>query len=428
MVRKHIFPLLLALLPVAAVFAQSAEELKRLDPKYYHELYRPYPAELITPQTPAPKGYTPFYISHLSRHGSRWHSTERVYTDIFDIFAAAHEAGELTPAGERFFGDWTRVCADAKGRAGELSPAGIAEQRAIAGRMYRAYPELFSTKHGRRVVVNCRSTVVPRCIHSMANFALSLTSLDPKIEVNIESSHANDRYLAAYGNLNAIKSITRPLSDSLCLAYMPDAQPFMARLFKPGSRVVAERIADAKEFMHDMYIGNANLGANSALSLDTFSYLFTEEELAAAWRASNLRRYVIMAHSARFADMVLGGARPMVENIVESADRAIAGGGEQATLRFAHDVTVIPILHLLGVRSSALVSDDYASVGEHWQVNVVTPMATNVQLVFYRNRQGDVLVKVLHCEREQVLSAEVGEPVAGCYYRWTDLRRHLLGE
>jgi hypothetical protein len=51
------------------------------------------------------------------------------------------------------------------------------------------------------------------------------------------------------------------------------------------------------------------------------------------------------------------------------------------------------------------------------------PMAANMQIAFYRNGGGDVLVKVLYNERETAL---VGlAPVKGPYYRWQDVRSRL---
>jgi hypothetical protein len=52
-------------------------------------------------------------------------------------------------------------------------------------------------------------------------------------------------------------------------------------------------------------------------------------------------------------------------------------------------------------------------------------MGANIQIVFYRNRKGDVLVKVLHNEREQLLDPAVGKPVEGVYYRWEDMKGYL---
>ena len=51
-------------------------------------------------------------------------------------------------------------------------------------------------------------------------------------------------------------------------------------------------------------------------------------------------------------------------------------------------------------------------------------MCTNVQLLFYRNRKGEVLVKVLHNEQEVLVGPSC--PVySGPYYRWEDMRAYL---
>lgn len=52
-----------------------------------------------------------------------------------------------------------------------------------------------------------------------------------------------------------------------------------------------------------------------------------------------------------------------------------------------------------------------------WQVHRVSPMAANVQFVFFRNPAGDVLVRILHNERD------AGLPLGGGpYYRWETFR------
>ena len=51
-------------------------------------------------------------------------------------------------------------------------------------------------------------------------------------------------------------------------------------------------------------------------------------------------------------------------------------------------------------------------------------MGTNLQMVFYRDRKGDVLVKILYNERETKIPAV--EAWQGPYYRWEDLRAHLV--
>ena len=53
--------------------------------------------------TKAPKGYKPFYISHYSRHGSRYYWNERLYPELDTLLVTAHRRHQLTAEGERFY-------------------------------------------------------------------------------------------------------------------------------------------------------------------------------------------------------------------------------------------------------------------------------------------------------------------------------------
>jgi hypothetical protein len=73
---------------------------------------------------------------------------------------------------------------------------------------------------------------------------------------------------------------------------------------------------------------------------------------------------------------------------------------------------------------------DPAAVAEAWSVFRLTPMATNVQFIFYRPESGasgndgsEVLVKVMHNEHEMHLPVrEYSWP----YYRWSDVEDFYL--
>lgn len=408
--------------------AQNAAEIKSFDPNYKYELYRPYPVENVAdaPCTDAPKGFKPFYISTLARHGSRHHSSMSSYTDISKVFESAHDRGELTPLGERFRTDWLILAYAAENRAGELSQLGQEQHRGIMRRIVESYPEIFSTKGGRKCFVDCRSTIVPRCILSMAAAVTELKSLRPNVQVRMESSEANT-YLKAYAGLNSVAKHSMPMSDSLRRANMPDHTAFIGRLFKEGSTSVAE-IKNESDFMYKLFVGVGILGSTPHPQLKDLFYIFTEEEAAAVWRASNIRRYALTGPSKRYKKHILGGIKPFVRNVISTADRAIAEGNEQATLRFAHDVTVIPFSAFVGIPSCNVITDDFENVSYKWQVNKVTPMAANIQLVFYRNKSGEVLVKVLHNEIEQQLDEAIGKPINRVYYHWNDLRQYMVNK
>ena len=73
-----------------------------------------YPEDQPKP-TAAPKGYKPFYISHLGRHGARYALGSTVYRDLLEVWTKGHENGWLTPKGEELYKayveweDWNRA-------------------------------------------------------------------------------------------------------------------------------------------------------------------------------------------------------------------------------------------------------------------------------------------------------------------------------
>lgn len=415
---KSILTLALATL-CFTVSAQSTEQIKEYDRQFRYELYRPYPAENIDKElSKAPQGYRPFYISHLTRHGSRWHSSMSSYNKPLSVLSAAAERGELTALGLRLFEDAKTLSADAENRCGELSRIGFEQHRGIANRMVENFPEIFH----KSCYIDCRSTTVPRCILSMASAVQEITRLVPTANIRMESSDDNT-YLKAYAGLNSVKQDAAPLSDSLQNAYMPNPEAFMSRIFTKPQNI------DSKKFMLQSFMLGAILGSTEVEGVDNIDYIFTEEELAGIWRASNIRRYALTGPSKPFAETILGGIKPLVRNVIETADRVIIKGDEQATLRFAHDVTVIPFVKMLGIRCGNIVTDDWANVSHSWRVNEVTPMGANVQLIFYRSKKSDtILVKVLHNEREQILDSSVAKPIQGVFYNWEDIKKHLISK
>ena len=56
-------------------------------------------------------------------------------------------------------------------------------------------------------------------------------------------------------------------------------------------------------------------------------------------------------------------------------------------------------------------------------------MGANIQIIFYRSKKSnEILVKVLHNEREQILDSAVATPVESVYYRWSDIKSYLLSQ
>jgi len=168
---KSILAGLSALLIAANVcFAQDFQASIRQNPDRFAGVYHSY-EYIPSADTPAPKGYKPFYISHYGRHGSR-HQIGSSGTRPYETIHKADSLGLLTDEGKKLAADMLRIYTEHSGMDGELSVRGGREHAAIAARMQARFPDVFSSKVRTRV--HCQSSTVPRCQLSMANFTGSL--------------------------------------------------------------------------------------------------------------------------------------------------------------------------------------------------------------------------------------------------------------
>ena len=407
---------LLALLLLAATCAAAQPTPAQLAsrPELTASIYHSY-EYLPGPAAPVPDGYEPFYISHYGRHGSRYHSKEEAYAEPLAALRKADKAGALTPKGREVLAKVETLAADACKRYGDLSPRGVQEHRGIAERMFAAYPGVFSTDGGRVCRIESRSTLVPRCILSMAAFNERLKELNPAIRTTRESSARYMPYMGNNKGLDAQRDRTLKTADSVRAARLiPDR--LMKSLFSDPEFVKRE-VKKPRKLMEQLLLQAAIMQDVDYLGISLYD-LFTGEEIYAAWEDENFRRYVMFGPSKRFGDPIIADAKPLLRNIVETAEEVIGGGKElAASLRFGHDVNVIPLLALLGVEGASARVSTPEEAAEVWQVHRVSPMAANVQFIFFRNPAGDVLVRILHNERD------AGLPLGGGpYYRWETFR------
>lgn len=86
--------------------------------------YLAYPGPSQKKLTPAPKGYSPFYISHYGRHGSRYLISPDDYDVPVRVLARADSLGKLTPLGKDVLRRVTMLRDEAAGRLGELTELG----------------------------------------------------------------------------------------------------------------------------------------------------------------------------------------------------------------------------------------------------------------------------------------------------------------
>jgi len=409
---------ILFLLLSAIIQAQTTKEEFFSDPTFASGIYKPY-SFTNTVATPEPKGYKPFYISHYGRHGSRWLTSAHYYENPNEILQEAHEANKLTAFGESVYYRVKLLAEDAEGRYGALSQLGAIEHKGIARRMFRSFPEVFSTKKGRKCFIYSRSTEVPRCILSMTANNEQLKELNPEIDIFREAVDKN-----AY--LNNGNPNRKTCKDSISAIYHNffnehfDTEHFLSSLFTdPG--YVQKHIEDSYNFIYEMYSLVADVPDMDHLNI-SMSDIFSKDELFILWQTSNLRMYYNCGPSVINGKAATNSAKLLLKDILDCAENAIEKGNTSADLRFGHDVYIMPLLALMDIQDMNVQEPDPEKVYLRWSDFKVSPMGVNLQLIFYQNKKkDDILVKFLHCEKE------VKIPVAtdmAPYYHWKDVKAY----
>lgn len=396
------------------VWSQTTPDEMAADLNKTGGIYFAYPAEKAD-NTPAPKGYKPFHISHYGRHGSRYLIGDNDYEWIAKLLQNAREAGALTPLGEDLLARVDSLMVETKGRGGDLSPLGRRQHYQIARRMMSNYPEVFS----KDSYITARSTLVPRCILSMASFCESLKEKNPEMYIEMESSNRNMPYLC--------HSI--PESDEFngrngwwqeVLHKFEQKQTNPDRLISSifSDKEFVERYVKPFEFMWGLY-WLASDAQNTEGKIDFYDFL-TSEELFDMWQCFNARFYAQHADFPPAQGVHLQNAGNLLNNIIDTADEAIQNDKPSAALRFGHDGNVIPLTSLMQLEGCTARIDRPEDFYKGWCDWKVSPMAANIQLIFFRNPKSDkVLVKMLHNEKETRIPVDTD---IWPYYDWQDVK------
>lgn len=401
-------------------FAQTTPEEVKSDLRRTGGVYYAYPV-YVSANTPAPKGYEPVYISHYGRHGSRYLISDKDYIRVAELMDSARRAGALTALGLDVASRLDSVLPEVSGRGGDLTPLGVRQHRGIAERMFKAYPQVFRTGGAD---ISARSTLVVRCVLSMSAFCERLKELNPQLNIVRESSERYMPYLCYHSpdhhdytvSGNRWKEQYRKFKES-----HTNSDRFVASLFSDPEFV--ELNVNPDDLMWGFYWIASDM-QNMETKVD-FHDIFTADELFDLWQCFNYLFYVNDGAFAGNGTKVIENAFPLIDNIVASADDALAGGRPTATLRFGHDGNLIPLAAALGLKDCDIAEEnpnEFYKAFSDWKI---APMAGNIQIVFFRNKKdaSDVIVKFMLNERET--SVPVKTDIYP-FYRWNDVRRYLV--
>ncbi|MBR6319590.1 MAG: histidine-type phosphatase [Prevotella sp.] len=370
--------------------------------------------------TKAPKGYTPFYFSHYGRHGSRWLIGKDDYERVLRPLRKARQQGKLTREGQETLRKLEQFNKTTNKRLGDLTTVGERQHHGIGRRIAQHFPEIFVQTKG--VAIDARSTTVNRCILSMVAECEELMAANPTARIHNDVSDALQYYLN-----QRWEGVVKEIGDSTG----PARYEFASRNTHP-ERLMKVLFNDPKwvtdsikegPLMRNLFEIAINMQSHEE-GIPDLTKLFTADEIYDQWRIQNVGWYVNYGAAPLTKGVMPFSQFNLLTNIIETADTCVQLGKPQATMRFGHEVCVLPLACLMELDSCGVAVENLDELDLHWQNYKIYPMACNIQLIFYKPKKGDgdILVKALLNEREATLPVQ---PTATpYYYKWNDLRAY----
>ena len=380
-----------------------------------------------TVSTQPPKGYKPFYISLVARHGSRYLSySDSVTFRVADTLEMMAGKGMLTADGLALMEDIQMIKSMTEGHLGELTELGAFEHRQISSRMYRHYPEVFSNKS--RLNLYSESTKSMRVQRSMEAFTNELRERAPALSVNSSvlgwEDHPANRGVVGY-SLNADEKARAREDERLFSNTASDLlggynlQAFANRIFADPKSVSPSCL----EFIANTSFLCLKTGClTSPSTMPAMDKYFTAEELYYLWLPGSMYWACYLNYPGYEYPRTRRHGGGILEQIIEEADEAISPRSHTAaTLKFSHDTYLMPLMTAIPFEGTVLDCPEREIAEQFQDYNFICP-ACNVQLIFYRRCCSKrILVKLLLNEKETLIHGL--EPVTLCYYDWESVKR-----
>ena len=366
--------------------------------------------------TPAPKGYKPVYLSHYGRHGSRNDSDQTGYDYVVEILKQAQAEGILTEDGAALLDEARKVLKEWDGCPGHLTERGVYEEQELGRRIYKAYKDVFK-KGNKKVRVEL--SVVPRSIVSMSAFTTTMAALQSDLDFSYDCGERYFRYInngCSSKHRKAVEKLIAKMLEKEC----PDFDAVFDRLFSDPAR--GKVLAVDKERFNKHVWRIAKTAQASGLTENVFRHL-PEEVTYYFWNKTVHDIYAEHGNSVEFGADRMPRTEPLVRDILTKADEALANGTVCADLKFGHDYPLVALAGYFGLEEvGARLSFD--EIAEKWSNPRNIPLASNMQLAFYRNAKGRVLVKFVYNGVERHLYDL--NAVESVYYDWEEVKTRFM--
>lgn len=386
---------------------EQLQKLAHYSPELLSSVYHTYPAPRTKQYTKPPKGYRVAFMSHYGRHGSRYLIDNEKYKWILSEL----ESAELTDVGTEMLSR-VRICwKQAEGRGGELTSIGEEQHRDIASRMVKNFPTLFLGSQQ----LNVLSSTTPRCILSMTAFCERLKELNPRLQISRDVSEKNMPTMTCIRTeLQQLLKTDTPARS--CYESFKTGNE-RSKSFVGKLMMHPEQCSDSFRLTEELFqLAQDMQDCGRPTELLSF---FQGDELFQTWQIKNLQMYLGNGDSPLNEGKVSKSAQDLLRWICNDADQALAEHRGGATLRFGHDTSLSRLITCLGIVECCPNEADPNRVALLWQDFNTIPMAANLQLIFYQNRQGHTLLRLLLNENEVHLPLNATN---GVYYDWEEVK------
>lgn len=404
--------LLILLFFLFAVYGFSQEVQKLVSE--YGGIYNTYNYQ-PTIYTKAPKGYKPFYISHVGRHGSRYPVDSDYVRRSLRILQHSDKLGVLTDAGKHLLNCFLQLDSLSDGMYGMLCQKGVEEHKEIGRRMVKNFPNVFDNFQRRQI--NVMSTAKPRCVASAANLCGALAGEASGLDISVYSGNRFAEILCNEEGIGKIHSRAGKLADAY-LEKKFDYNGFYERMYT--SLEAAYKCNPNRRRLVDNIYANGTVAAY--MGYNSLINCLSAEEYKQLAETYNNRMYFCHCNNAETGQWRIHFQDALLKDFIEKADEAIKPRSRVAAdLRFSHDVGIMPFLSLIGIKEFNY-SVSFEEASKVWNSTHTMCMGTNLQMVLYKNKKQEVLVKFLLQEKETILPDI--KAVDGPYYRWEDVKTY----
>ena len=434
-----LFVTLIVALGATAQTPEAIREIIRKNPNFAEPTVATYDNIVREKRAPAPKGFKPFHITLIGRHGSRYELRDTIFTYLTDTYNRASKLGILTPLGQEICQSLNRATAEQSGRGGELAPLGQRQWRDIGRRTYQNFKEVFD-----KGAIEGKSSVWMRCVMSMVSFVDGLKEENSKIPVEMEARQEYLKIVRPMANYPGMPDEIQDIWDSYCKRHdkvwrnefvsqikNEDIKEMLSKVVTSPERLVKEcGVPNLAQFFfntHHLLLFAQNL---EVCDVEILKRTFTldEQYLCYLYKSINWLHWTGAWGNPR-VEAYCSYFHPFIDDLFGNIQGAIDGKNPYvANIRFTHDSYITPLLTVLGYKDCAM--QYYGSGMANWEkgatsisLSPLVPMAANLQIVLYRNKRGDVLVRSLLNENDIYLPIECE---TAPFYRWEDMRQVTL--